>query len=165
MRLYQIQKSKMPKEMFVSLLGLALRQGKWMCVSRASPLCHRTLAWLLWGSTTLQTLNSVYKMLVSLVFKSEHNHTLSASPSPKCTTILKVVLCLGTFHKTSFFDSTVWDDYYLGLTSMYFSNMLHLNKYIVIILIGYMAYFQAAALNQLIIKTFFNLSSSQRGDR
>lgn len=115
--------------------------------------------------TTLQILHSDYKRSVSLVFKSEHNHTLSASPSPKCTTILKVVLCLGTFHKTSFFDSTVWDDYYLGLTSMYFSNMLHLNKYIVIILIGYMAYFQAAALNQLIIKTFLNLSSSQRGDR
>lgn len=101
-------------------------------------------------------------MPVSLVFKSEHNHTLSACPSPKYTTILEVVICLDTFHKTSFFGSTVWNDYYLGLSSMYFSSMLHLNKYIVIIFIGYMAYVQAA---ELIIKTFLNLSFLQGGDR
>lgn len=40
---------------------------------------------------------------------------------------------------------------------MHFPRMLPFNKYIVIILIGYMATFQAAALNQLIILKPFRI--------
>lgn len=47
---------------------------------------------------------------------------------------------------------------------MYSPRILPLNEYIVIILRGYMATFQAASLKQLIIRIFLNLSFAQVGE-
>lgn len=120
MRLYQIQKSKMHKRNVCEPLGPCVGTGKVdVCFPSITFTSKNTSMTAMGKVPLLKILHSDYKMPVNFVFKSEHNHTLSASPSPKYTTILKVALCLDIFCKISFFGSTVWDDYYLGLSSMY----------------------------------------------